>query len=390
MLSSERAVRRLRVLTVAGTYVPSLVGGGHIRSIQALTEHLAAEIDFYIVCRDRDSSGGQPYEGIQPRKWEAVGYAQVWYEPKGRFGLRLYRRLLADLAPDAVYLNTLFSVREGLVPAAAVCLWRREARLVVAPRGSFDPNALALKQAKKAMFLRVFRWARLARAMTFQASSAREAADIRRSLGHVPVVVTGHLPRVSPVGCQPRSAKHSGTLNVVFLARIVPIKNLQFLVERLARVRGRLRLTLAGPVEDREYWVGCSKALERLAHVEVVLLGSVPHERVPEVLAQHDALVLPSLGENFCHAVAESLSVGTPVVVSDRTPWRHLDGFGVGWDLPLEDPRAWESCLQRLCDMGEAEHRLMRRSAAEAVSRLIDIPACRKRHLALFAAQSPT
>jgi glycosyltransferase involved in cell wall biosynthesis len=44
----------------------------------------------------------------------------------------------------------------------------------------------------------------------------------------------------------------------------------------------------------------------------------------------------PTRGENYGHVIAESLSVGTPVLISDQTPWRELSSDGLGWDLPLE------------------------------------------------------
>jgi glycosyltransferase involved in cell wall biosynthesis len=56
---------------------------------------------------------------------------------------------------------------------------------------------------------------------------------------------------------------------------------------------------------------------------------------VPGTFAQYDLFAFPSRGENFGHVVLESLSVGTPVLVSDRTPWKggESDALEV---LPIE------------------------------------------------------
>ncbi len=44
------------------------------------------------------------------------------------------------------------------------------------------------------------------------------------------------------------------------------------------------------------------------------------------------------MGENFGHVIAEALSVGTPVLIADTTPWRNLESDQLGWDLPLSEP----------------------------------------------------
>ena len=55
-------------------------------------------------------------------------------------------------------------------------------------------------------------------------------------------------------------------------------------------------------------------------------------------MAANDLFFLPTRGENFGHVIAEALSVGTPVLISDQTPWRKLAAVGLGHDLPLAVP----------------------------------------------------
>lgn len=45
------------------------------------------------------------------------------------------------------------------------------------------------------------------------------------------------------------------------------------------------------------------------------------------------------------HVIAEALSAGTPVLISDRTPRRHLARDGVGWDLPLANPQPFRDAI---------------------------------------------
>jgi glycosyltransferase involved in cell wall biosynthesis len=375
------------VLVIAGTYVPSQVGGGHIRSIQGIVDQLSDNLEFAVLCADRDPGSDTPYEDVRARTWTQVGDARVWYEPRGRFRARLYWQLMDELRPTALYLNTLYSWRETILPVLIVLLRRQDCRIIAAARGIFDPGALSLKYRKKSIYIKILRFSRLPRRMTLQASNSREAVQIRKALGPVSVIATGHLApaTVRPVN-EPdaTSAKCPGRLDIVTLGRIHPTKNHEFLIQRLAKVTGSIRLTVAGPAEDLRYWSECRRLAQGLSHVSLIALGPVPHEDVLTLLAGHHVMVLPTLGENFCHAISESLSVGTPVLVSDRTPWRGLAELGCGWDLPLETPWAWETRLQQLCDMSADVYRGLRLSTASASSDMINLDQTKALHVSLF------
>lgn len=385
------ADRRPRVLVIASVYVPSRLSAGPIRSIEAIVEALADELSFYVLCADRDPGDALSYEGIRPRSWTQVGKAQVWYEPKGRMGPRLYRKLLKDLEPTTIYFNNLYSFREFLLPAVIALASRRRVRLVGGPRGIFDPGALSLKRTKKLAYIRALRLSGLPARMIFQASNEREAEQIRKALGPVEVVTTGHLvlPPAPPSGVEPtRPRKVPGRLDIVILGRVHPTKNLEYLLARVARVRGEITLTIAGEAEDPAYRSRCMRAAEKLEHVTIVELGAVPHDQVFALLGRHDIMALPTLGENFCHAIAESLSARTPVLVSDRTPWRGLAECGGGWDIPLEAPLEWEARLQQVCDMSAEELAALRNSTTTALSDLIDADRHRTAHLQLLTGAS--
>jgi glycosyltransferase involved in cell wall biosynthesis len=59
----------------------------------------------------------------------------------------------------------------------------------------------------------------------------------------------------------------------------------------------------------------------------------------------HHVFVLPTLGENFGHAIFEALSAGRPVLISNKTPWLNLREKETGWDLSLEDEQSWMKAI---------------------------------------------
>jgi glycosyltransferase involved in cell wall biosynthesis len=145
--------------------------------------------------------------------------------------------------------------------------------------------------------------------------------------------------------------KHAGRLRAVFVSRISPEKNLLFALSMMQGLTGEVIFDIYGPIGNAQYWNQCKAAIAALpANVRVQYMGVIEHERVSEVIAQHDLFLLPSLGENYSHVTCEALSAGCPVLISDRTPWRNLQEKGVGWDVPLEDEGRFRAILQQCVD----------------------------------------
>lgn len=377
--------RRARVLIVAGTFLPGVRGGGHIRSIASIIETLGSQFDFHLLCGDRDFGETRPYPDIRPYEWTKVGQAHVMYLPPGQLTVRRYRAVLRDLRPHVIYLNTAFSIREFVIPAILARVCAPRIPVVVAPRGCLDPGALSLKSTKKRCFLRALRLSRLPDMLTWQASTASEARFIRQALGDVPVAIASNIPSPIPRTIWQPVTKVPGELRLIFFSRIAEKKQLHYLLERLKVVHGRIDLTVAGPVEDTQYWARCEQIVRsQLPHLRMTLLGTIPHPDVHRVLASHHFFALPTLGENFGHAILEALDAGVGVLVSDRTPWTHLAELGAGWDIPLEDPRAWEQTLQHCVDMENATFRILSRAAREARAAVIDDATIRAANYALF------
>jgi glycosyltransferase involved in cell wall biosynthesis len=99
------------------------------------------------------------------------------------------------------------------------------------------------------------------------------------------------------------------------------------------------------------------------AHVRVAHRQQIPPARVIEALAFQDLFFLPTLGENYGHAIVDSLLAGTPVLISDQTPWRGLAAARAGWDLPLGDPAAFAAVIARAAAADRQEQAELRAGA---------------------------
>lgn len=347
---------KLTVLTFASFYLPGFRAGGPIRSISSLVDALGDDIEFRIVTADRDLGDQHPYPGLQADSWVPVGKALVRYLPPRQRNIFTYARLMHDTPHDCLYFNSFFDPRFTVQPLLA-----RRFRLaptspvIIAPRGEFSEAALNLKAFKKAVFLKASRLMRLHTGITWHASSVYERDDVLRVFKHAyPNVQTASDIRLAPPlstnlnGFGASSRRHAaGPLKLVFLSRISPMKNLLFALQALALVRQDVVFDIYGPQEDMAYWEKCNVAIGNLpSNIKVTVHGAVAAEDVVTKLASYNVLLLPTLGENFGHIIAEALQAGLRLIISDRTPWRGLAEANVGVDLPLDSVEAFTLAIE--------------------------------------------
>jgi glycosyltransferase involved in cell wall biosynthesis len=360
----------IRVLAFFDFYLPGQKAGGALRSAANLVERLGERIRFRIVTRDRDLGDAHPYPGIDGGRWTPAAHAEVLYLPSRSLGVRRVARILRDTPADVMYLNSFFSARLTILPL----ILRRlgvvpRLPVVLAPRGELSDGCLALRSARKKVYIALASATGLLDGVVWQASTPLEAADIRRRL---PRVTAGAgAVRVAcdlPAGADPPALrtrlKAAGELRLLFLSRIHRVKNLRGIVEMLQEVQRPVEFNVYGPCEDSAYWEECRSAASALPReVRMTYRGALSHAEVGAVMNEHDLFVLPSEGENYGHVVYEALAAGCPVLISDRTPWRGLEARGAGWDVPLHERSRFTAVLRQVADMDEDVHALLREGA---------------------------
>ncbi len=357
----------MNVLVLLAYYLPSYKAGGPVRSVANLAARLGDEIDFHVLAADRDLGDGQRFESINSARWQNVGKARVAYLPPRRMPTLRVAQYVRDVQPDVVYVNSFFHHRS----CAGPLMLRRggllaKAPIIIAPRGEFGAGALAIRAWKKRPYLAAARALGLMRDVLWHATSESERDDVLRVIGRDANIVTApnlcELNADAPARVAP---KRRGELRLVYLSRISPKKNLLGAIELLQEAPGDVCFDIWGPIEDAVYWQRCCRQIGQLkANVTVIYRGAVAPEKVLPTLAQYDAMLFPTLGENFGHAIVESFSAGCPAIISDRTPWRQLAARGAGWDLPIDEPEAFRSALATLADMDDAAHRALRSRTA--------------------------
>ncbi|WP_433532408.1 glycosyltransferase [Micromonospora sp. CA-263727] len=327
------------------------------------------EIDTTMLTRDHDLGSSEPYPDLSGR-WVRFGRTNIFY-----LGVRRpthWRLLWRSLRPsrfDLLYVNSVWSTFSILPIVAARLGLLRVDRILVAPRGEFGRAALRLHGARKRIFLAGWRWMLMQPRVLWHATTPVEAADIRRVLprARIAVVAIGRGPEPEPEPAEPPATEHA---RLVFIGRISPMKNLDLLLAALAHVPVPVRLDIYGPVEDVAYWRRCQGLLASLPErAAITYRGELRPEQVRETFSRYDAFVLPTRGENFGNAIAESLSAYCPVVCSDRTPWTAVLRDGGGLVLKELTPSALGALVTQVATAGPEQRHAARVAAGAAYRR---------------------
>ncbi len=155
---------------------------------------------------------------------------------------------------------------------------------------------------------------------------------------------------------------------VLFLGRVQEKKGVDLLLRAWANLRenGAYRdhsLLIAGPVAEN-YQTYLSSLVRQLNITEsVVWAGLIRGDLKWGSLHAAEVFVLPSHQENFGIAVAEALSCGLPVLISDKVNiWREVESAGAGL-VASDDLAGTMRLLQRWQECPEQEQMRKRASA---------------------------
>jgi glycosyltransferase involved in cell wall biosynthesis len=337
-------------------------------------DQVGDKFEIFIICRDRDLNASAPYPNIKIDQWNKMGKAKVFYASRRMISLTGMIKLLKETRYDVLYLNSFFSFSFTILPLIIRYFGIIKLKpCAIAPRGEFSKNALVLKKSKKFFYLKAVKLFGLYNNLYWQASSHFELLDIRRVLHRVPkkVKIASDLISVPRLNFKKNSNVKPGNFKIIFLSRISPIKNLDYLIETLIKVKKPLEFSIFGPKLDLKYWNKCNKLIKKLpSHIKVNINEEVCPSKIQDVFSQHDLFTFPTKGENFGHVILESLGAGTPVLLSDKTLWKDDKLLGLQ-TLPLNN-NLWTTSIEKWAELTQ-EKLLKRKQAALSYAKKIKI-----------------
>lgn len=338
----------MKILIVMGGFFPGKKYGGPPVSVDNFCS-LMKEHECNIVTHNHDLFESEKYKDIEPG-WNDRGNCKVLYLSDEEYRKAGFEKVIEEIHPDLIYLQGLF---QACVLPCLQLAKKHNIKVLLAPRGELCAGALSLKKWKKVPYIYVIRG--LVKGIHFQSTSEEETEAIGKWMKSD----EGHIHRLDNIPSIPsreysRREKIAGEGRLVFLSRIHPKKNLLSAIKYFHGVKGRAEFDIYGPIEDEEYWKQCQEEIKKLPeNVKVEYKGLVSHDQVHEIFSQYDAFLFPTLSENYGHVIAESLVVGTPVIISDQTPWNDVNEAGAGWAIDLTNETGFIAAIQEITDMGQ-------------------------------------
>lgn len=335
-----------KLLLFSDWFYPGYKAGGPIKSVTNLSIALQQSIEVYVFTADTDLNETQPYHSIESNNWTTPvenSNVKVYYCSKGKLNKQKIADIIYEVKPTHIYLNHLWSYWFVLQPLFIV--WRKfkDVKIVLCPRGALFPSALHYLNTypKKKVMMSVIKLLGIHKKIHFHATTIQEKEVIQQHFGNVKIDIANNLPDLQ----QPSLTtieKKVGELKLVFIARIVDIKNLKVLLQNLLQVKSNIHVTIAGPTEDKNYWNECELLINQMSpNIKVNYIGQITPQQVMPLIKEHHLYCLPTQGENFGHSIFEAFMIGRPVLISNKTPWLNLSNLKAGWDVDLTN----ENCL---------------------------------------------
>ena len=348
----------------------SLVYGGPSQMILGLSSALAkAGADVTLLTTDANGDNGQaPLDVPLETPIEQDGYKIIYFRCAPFRRYKFSTKLLMWLAAhgkeyDVVHIHALFSPISSM---AATVARQQGLPYVLRPLGTLDPADLQKKQQLKKLYAAALEKPNLANAAAVHFTTQQEA-EVSERFGVetndwvFPLGVV--LPEASPESPREKLGIPVDRPVILFMSRIAPKKGFDLLIpalEQMVDAGQEFDFVLAGgnPQDpgyenqikqaiaaskfgDRTHFVGFVKGQEKTAWLEAA-----------------DVFVLPSHYENFGIAVAEAMTVKTPVVVSNQVHiWDDIQTANAGWVCDCNIASLTAALTESLQDPAERQKR---------------------------------
>lgn len=346
---------RPTILVMLGSFKPSFRINGANSSFRQSAAALSNRFRFRVV--------GEADEGETVGRWHEYEGCERIALTRGPLFVRGVGRVLRETPSDLIQCNGFFDRGLTLPTLTWNALGRVRTPVLLAPHGEFSAGALGLKARRKKPYIQFLRYSGLLCGVSIQATSPEEASELRLALPERRILLGPNVRALDPLPVHSPSLP-GAPLRVAFLSRVDRMKNLDVAISLLGETGLPITFDIFGPISDPDYWGECQKAIDRApTTLRTRYRGPVEPDEVLQRLAAYDLFILPTRGENFGYVIAEALLAGTPVMISDTTPWRGLIGAMAGADLPLSQSSAWHDFLRQFARLAPHERAVWRQGA---------------------------
>jgi len=320
----------LKILQLSASYKPAYIYGGPTMSVSMLAEQLVITGENVTVYATTANGLTElPIEIAQPVLIDGVKV--IYFKRVTKDHTHLSPSLLTHLWRttrdyDVIHIHawwTLVSVLGCLVALM------RKVPVIVSPRGTLSNYSFHNKNNNVKSLMHSWLGKPLLKKCLIHTTSNNEQ-DVLKTM--LPDNIVFNVPNFINLTDEKFSGyKPADHLRLIFFSRIEEKKGLDILLDALKSVTIPYKLTIAGD-GNSEYVNQLKKmALDNGVANNIDWVGFQTDKKY-QLLYEYDVMILPSYDENFGNVVIESLSVGTPVLVSKAVGLAdYVDQNHLGW-----------------------------------------------------------
>ena len=329
----------MRILQINASYKPAYIYGGPTMSVSKLGEQLikaGCDIEVFTT-----TANGDTELQVVPGERVLIDNVPVTYfkrltKDHSHFSPALLRHLWKEVRNfDVVHIHAWWNLVSVLSCWVAI---KRRVPVVISPRGTLSAYSFNNKNSLPKQIIHSWLGKSLLKKSSFHVTSDREKQAIESIISPKRIIT---IPNFVVLPGRPSDDgnrfSEGALLKLLFFSRIEEKKGLDILLNALTKVTIPYHLTIAGD-GDKDYIDDLKAIAVNNGIVDRLSWIGFQGANKFEILHQHDLMVLPSHDENFGNVVIESLSVGTPVLISKYVGLAdYVAKNNLGWICELDE-----------------------------------------------------
>ena len=372
----------MKIMVFTDWFYPGSQAGGPIQSLISFMKN--SEDTFYVVTRNTDLNSTIPYDNIQSDSWQASfqGNIQVYYLNENSLTEEFILKIYSEINPDRLYLNSMWSPTFTLLPLKVFRKNNCSTKVVLAPRGMLKPAAFKQKGFKKKIFLFLAKINGLYSNITWHATSEIEKQEILQKFPDANIRIA---PNISNAAISNLKKELASPFRILTVGRISPEKGYYEALDAIRKCNPKkpVQWDIVGLKENAELVRVMLNAEQEFSSIKIQMHGHKNQDELKTFYEKAHIFFLPSRGENYGHAIAEALSYGTPVAISDTTPWENLEAEFAGKVTSLNKWNLAES-LDFFFNLTDEDYQLWSKGALSYATRQVNSPTILAQNKSLF------
>ena len=372
-----------------GHYLPGYKAGGILRTVVNMVANLSDKMNLSIITRDRDHGEKAPYKSTKVNTWTKYKGDKIFYFSKSKMNIFSIAKFFNSNKKKLFFFNSFFEkfTVYYFIAFFFTPFFKDRKKIFLAPRGEFLDGCLNINKNKKLLYLRFFKLAYEPEKVHWIFSDGYEFNDFKEKF---PIQIKMYsllkdIPSIYPLNLSSDLKEEKvEKLKLVYIARISPEKNVDLAIEIVQNTKRSIEFDIYGPISDMRYWEKCLNMITNNTPNKIKYCGELLPSEVTNTFSKYDIFLYPTGGDNYGHTIVESLSQGTPVLISENSPWNNLQKKGWGWNIPLLNLSDYSQVLEEFIIENSSVNHKKRKNIRGSLLKYLNLNSLIEQYLKVF------